>query len=380
MTTAGLARYEAVLAGLESRSRLRQLAPQQGSDFASNDYLGLARSERLQHAMVKALAEGVPVGSGGSRLLRGNHAQHLALEQEAAAFFGHDRTLLFTSGFAANQALFSCLPQRDDLVLHDALIHASVHAGMKAGKASTIAIAHNDVTGFDRAIGAWRKAGGKGRPWIAVESLYSMDGDEAPLHALAALALRHGGFLVVDEAHATGVLGPGGRGLAADLPLQDNILVLHTCGKALGLAGALLCLPGPMADFLINRASNFIFSTAPSPLMAAGLREALRMVADEPQRRQRLAQLVQFAQAQMQPRLETPIGRSHIMPVMIGDNRRCLHIAARLQAAGFDIRAIRPPTVPEGTARLRLSITLNITEQEIAAMAELLAAAVKEEI
>jgi len=373
------ARQEAMLAGLRRKARLRMLLPRQGADFASNDYLGLADAPRLKAAIAAAMERGVPVGAGGSRLLRGNHAEHEALEAEAASFFGTGKALYFGSGYAANVALFSTLPQRGDLVVHDALIHASAHEGIAAGKADALAVRHNDADAFDDAIRNWRRAGGRGRPWIAVESLYSMDGDQAPLAALAKIAGRHDGVLVVDEAHATGILGPGGRGLAAGLAGCANLLTLHTCGKALGLSGALVGLPAALADYLVNRARNFIYSTAPSPLVAAGVREALRMLADEPERRVRLADLTDLAGACLRAWLGRDASGSQILPVGIGDNARALAIAARMREEGFDIRAIRPPTVPEGTARLRISITLNVDEGQIADMFERLAVAMAQE-
>ena len=379
MNSSALSAYELKLAGLHRKSRLRALAPRQGIDFTSNDYLGLADAPRLKAAITDAIERGVPVGAGGSRLLRGNHPEHEALETEAAVFFGADRAIYFGSGFAANVALFSALPLRDDLVLYDALIHASVHDGIAAGKAKAVAVPHNQVEAFEREINRWRQAGGKGRPWIAVESLYSMDGDRAPVAALADLAGRHGGFLVVDEAHATGVFGPGGRGLAAELEGRGNVVALHTCGKALGLSGALISLPAVLADYLTNRARGFIYSTAPSPLMAAAVREALRIVADEPWRRIRLEELINLASEQLRSGLGVTPGGSQILPVMIGDNARALKIATRMRDGGFDVRAIRPPTVPEGTARLRISITLNVEESQIADMVGLLAFAMEEE-
>ncbi|NKL65511.1 8-amino-7-oxononanoate synthase [Rhizobium leguminosarum] len=379
MSSPALARYEATLDGLARRSRIRALAPQRGVDFTSNDYLGLANAPRLKAAIAAAIDRGVPAGAGGSRLLRGNHPEHEALEAEAAAFFQVERVLYFGSGFAANVALFSSLPQRDDLIAYDALIHASAHDGISAGKAEAVAVLHNEVEAFDQAIRRWREAGGKGRPWIAVESLYSMDGDQAPLAELADLADRHDGFLVVDEAHATGVFGPDGRGLAAGLERRANVVVLHTCGKALGVSGALLGLPSLLADYLINRARNFIYSTAPSPLMASGVREALCMIADEPERRMRLEGLKNFAGEQLSSRLGISPSVSQILPVMMGDNVRSLWIADRMRAEGYDIRAIRPPTVPEGTARLRISITLNVDEEQIADMVQQLATAIEEE-
>lgn len=379
MSSPALARYEATLDGLERRSRIRALTPQQGVDFTSNDYLGLADAPRLKAAISAAIDRGVPAGAGGSRLLRGNHAEHEALEAEAAAFFGIEKILYFGSGFAANVALFSSLPQRDDLIVHDALIHASAHDGISASKAQAVAVPHNKVDAFDQAISHWRQAGGKGHPWIAVESLYSMDGDQAPLSELAELAARHDGFLVVDEAHATGIFGPDGRGLASGLESRGNVLVLHTCGKALGVSGALLGLPAVLADYLINRARNFIYSTAPSPLMAAAVREALRMIADEPERRTRLAKLTTYAGEELRSRLGMKPSGSQILPVMIGENARALRIAERMRTRGFDVRAIRPPTVPDGTARLRISITFNVDEGLISEMSQLLAAAIEED-
>lgn len=378
MSSLALAPYEAKLTGLRRRSRFRSLTSQQGVDFTSNDYLGFVNAKRLKRALMAAIDRGVPAGAGGSRLLRGNHDEHEALETEAADFFGTEKALYFGSGYAANVAVFSTLPQRGDLIVHDALIHASACDGISASKAQAVAVPHNDVAAFEAAICAWRRSGGKGRPWIAVESLYSMDGDRAPVLELARLADRHNGFLVIDEAHATGVYGPDGRGIASGMESRGNVLVLHTCGKALGLSGALLGLPAPLYDYLINRARNFIYSTAPSPLMAAGVREALRMLADEPERRLKLENLKNFASAQLNEKLDLKPSGSQILPVIIGDNANAVRIAAHMCAGGFDIRAIRPPTVPEGTARLRITITLNVDESHISQMFDRLAAVMME--
>lgn len=379
MTAGLLHRYEKTLHGLERKGRRRELVAVGGVDFTSNDYLALAGSPRLKAAIIAAIDRGLPVGSGGSRLLRGNHAEHEALEAEAAAFFGVERTLLFGSGYAANAALFSTLPQRDDIIVHDSLIHASAHEGIAASRAGAVAVKHNDVDAFADAIGTWRKRGGMGHPWIAVESLYSMDGDRAPLADLAALAARHDGFLVVDEAHATGVFGPDGRGLAEELEGRRNLVVLHTCGKALGVSGALVGANAMLCDYLVNRARNFIYSTAPSPLIAAAVREALVTLADEPQRRAAFDDLRTFANRALAETLGVEGSGSQIQPVLIGDNGRAVRIAARMRAEGFDIRAIRPPTVPEGTARLRIAITLNVDRPVIARMLERLKVAMAEE-
>ncbi len=218
------ARLSGALDALAARHRLRRLIPAQGGlDFASNDYLGgLTGSELLNKAAREALDRGVPPlgGAGGSRLLRGNHAEHEALEAEAAAFFGTEAALFMGGGFQANQALFSTLPAKGDLILHDELVHASAHEGMRLGRADTRAFAHNDAGAARDVLTTWRSEGGSGQVWIAVESVYSMEGGSIapPVEELAALAREDGGaVLVVDEAHATGVFGTHGAGLAHGL-------------------------------------------------------------------------------------------------------------------------------------------------------------------
>lgn len=365
--------HERALQALERRGRRRTLTCAAGADFASNDYLGLAGSRELKEAAQAALAREVPVGAGASRLLRGNHREHEALEAEAAAFFGAQRALFFGSGFMANVSLFSTLPQRGDLVVHDALIHASVHDGMRAGKAERAEARHNDAQSFEDAIRDWRAAGGLGTPWIAVESLYSMDGDTAPLAELAEIAERHDGMLIIDEAHATGVLGPEGRGLGAGLEGRGNVVSLHTCGKALGVMGALVLAPQVMCDYLVNRCRPFIYATAPSPLVAALVRAALLVCRFDAARRERLQRLVAFAGRQLEEQCGIRPSASQIQPVIVGADERALRLATAMQARGFDVRAVRPPTVPEGTARLRLSLTLNVDEACVEAMTTALA-------
>ncbi len=365
------AAQQAELARLSAGARRRTLIQRRGADFSSNDFLGLAGSPELADAVRAALARGVPVGSGGSRLLRGNHPEHEALEAEAAAFFHCERALFFSSGFAANSALFSTLPQRGDLIVYDALIHASAHEGMRIGRAEAVAVAHNDAGAFESAIRVWRHSGGTGKVWLAAESLYSMDGDRAPLDALAQVADRHDAVLLIDEAHATGVLGPGGRGLAAHLDGRDNVISLRTCGKALGCEGALVCAPAVVADFLVNRGRGFIFSTAPSPLMAAAVRASLGVIRDQPERHEALWQLVRTAERVLGP-CGASVSGSQILPVIIGEDAATMAMASALQGAGFVVRGIRPPTVPAGTSRLRVAITLNVNEADIEALGEAL--------
>jgi 8-amino-7-oxononanoate synthase len=363
-----LKRFAGLLDDLRQRAVYRSLRATAGADFTSNDYLALAGCDRMRRTLIEALQRGVPSGSGGSRLLRGNHPEHERLEEDAARFFGTKRALLFGSGYAANTALLSTLPQRGDLVVYDQYVHASSHDGMKLGRAHAASFAHNDVDSAGDAIQAWRRGGGTGTPWIVVESLYSMEGDRAPLAELKALAERSGAFLLIDEAHATGVFGPDGRGLAAELEGSDHVLVLHTGGKALGVSGAIVTGPSILCDFLINRGRPFIFATAPPPLVATALGESLRILREEPERRTRLAALAAYARQAIGEQLGLPAPHSQILPIIVGESEPTLRIAEKLQSTGFDVRAIRPPTVPDGTARLRISITLHTDERSIDAL------------
>ncbi|RTL49638.1 MAG: 8-amino-7-oxononanoate synthase [Bradyrhizobiaceae bacterium] len=363
--------YRSSLDALARDGRLRRLAPRTGLDFSSNDYLALADAPRMKNAVIAAIANGTPIGAGGSRLLRGNCEEHETLEHEAARFFKAETALFFSSGYSANFAVLATLPQRGDLIVMDALVHASIREGANASRADKRESVHNDANSVEAIIREWRANGGRGRAWIVVESIYSMDGDVAPLKELVALADKYDAFLMVDEAHATGVYGEQGRGLSAAFEGRDNLVVVHTCGKALGAAGALVTMTATLRDFIVNRARAFIFATAPSPLMAVAVSEALKILQDEPERRQRLAALVAFAGREIGARGWRASG-SQIVPYIVGNNARTMTLAAALQKRGFDIRGIRPPTVPVGTARLRISLTLNVDESHVTAMLDAL--------
>ncbi|MGX5708798.1 8-amino-7-oxononanoate synthase [Brucella lupini] len=380
MSTNPLARYAAKLKNLQRRQHLRALAYNRGADFSSNDYLGLAASPSIRNALIAELENGLATGSGGSRLLRGNHPEHELLEVEAASCFRAPSMLYFNNGYTANLAVLSTLPLRGDLIAYDELIHASAREGMRAGKAETVSIPHNNADAFDRAICTWRKKGGRGTPWIVVESLYSMDGDIAPLSDLIEIADHYDAFLFIDEAHATGVHGPDGRGFATGLGNRQNIITLHTCGKAMASSGGLVGGDPVLRDFLVNRARPFIYSTAPSPLQVSATRLALKTMIAEQHRRPELHRLIAFANAQFADRLGKAGSGTQILPLVIGDADRTLRIAHRMQTDGFDIRAIRPPTVPAGTARLRITITLNVDEPTITGMFEHLATIMAEEM
>jgi 8-amino-7-oxononanoate synthase len=362
---APFADLEADLRRLSERGRRRSLERSGGHDFSSNDYLAFADSVELREATRDAVDRRVPTGAGGSRLLRGNHPEHEMLEQAAATYFGADSALYFGSGYAANLTLFATVPQRGDLVVFDSWIHASVHDGLRRGRAESTAAPHNSAQGIEEAIVRWRASGGTGRIWIAVESLYSMDGDGPDLTELDALATRWEAVLIIDEAHATGVLGPKGKGRAAFLEGRDHVVTIHTCGKALGTAGALVCAPRILTDFLVNRGRAFIYSTAPSPLVAAVTRAALALCERSDTRRVQLQRHVECATHALGRTLGLTASGSHILPIVIGEDQAAVDLATRLRYRGFDVRAIRPPTVPAGTARLRIALTLNVDEAAI---------------
>lgn len=367
--------YRDQLGALEKAGRKRQLSVPAGKDFSSNDYLGLSRSPYLKDVAQTAIANGIAHGSGGSRLLGGNHPEHEALEAFAASHYGAESSLFFGSGFAANTSLFATLPQTGDLVLYDALIHASVHDGMKLGRAGFAPFPHNDCNAVEQEIRNWRASGGTGTIWIAAESLYSMDGDRAPLAELAEIAGMHDAMLVIDEAHAVGVFGEHGVGLSGAIGRQENVIILRTCGKALGGEGGLLTMPKVLREFFINRARPFIFSTAPSPLTAHLAQHAIAYVADTPSLQADLADHIALAQDCFASLSLGDHQDSQIFPVIIGEDRVAVRIASMLQEQGFDVRAIRPPTVPAGSARLRISLTLNVTQDDIRDLATALHAA-----
>jgi len=366
------ASYVSALRALKDDGRLRALKPRGGVDFVSNDYLALASAPRMRKAVASALAAGTPIGSGGSRLLRGNCEEHEKLEAEAARFFGAETALFFGGGYVANFALLTTLPQRGDLIVVDSLVHASIHEGVRAGRAAFCESLHNDPQSIADKIRDWRTEGGTGRVWIVVESIYSMDGDFAPLKELVAIADSYDAFLIVDEAHATGVFGEQGRGLTAPFEGRENLIVIHTCGKALGAVGAIVMLPRVLRDFMVNRCRPLIFATAPSPLMAVAVQEGLSILQQEPDRQQSLAGLVAFTHRELAARGARSPSHSQIVPYIVGDNARAMALAHAMQTRGFDIRGIRPPTVPPGTARLRISLTLNVGEDDVRAMLDAL--------
>ncbi len=342
---------------LKDKHRYRSLTLPAGLDLTSNDYLGMKAHPLLRDAAMHALDQGLDIGAGGSRLLRGHMDAHAALEEFAASHFRHERALYMATGFQANMALFTSLPDRHDVILYDQLVHASARDGIEASKAKSFKFAHNDMDALRTLLD---KYAGAQQIWVAVESLYSMDGDRAPLDALYALTDAYGAVLIVDEAHASGVCGDGGRGLAAGLP-RANLITLHTCGKAIGVAGGLICAESEMIEMMINAARPFIYSTAPMPLQALLVQKSLEILAGDEgdSRRTRLAQICQT--------VHDGIGGpgTHIVPYILGADDAALQAANELKGQGFDVRAIRPPTVAEGTARLRISLSSELNHDDI---------------
>lgn len=367
-----LTRFEKSLNGLKRRARHRELVLSgSGLDFSSNDYLAMSQHPKLLAAVKHALDEGVGLGATGSRLLRGHHNEHQVLEAQAAVFFGSQAALYFANGFMANYALFTCLPKLGDLIIYDELVHASIHDGMLASKAMARAALHNDLQDFEDKLKNARKKGVKGRIWLAIESIYSMDGDMAAVADFMMLANKYDAFLVVDEAHATGVWGPDGKGLMAKWEGADNLITIHTCGKAIGASGAFICAPQILYDYMVNFSRPFIFSTAPAPLMAYTVSKSLEILENEPELRNKLKQTIKFASGLFAD-LGISSSGTQIQPVIIGDAANTMNIARQLQQAGFDIRGVRPPTVPDGSSRLRITLTLNISEQDVGNMVNML--------
>jgi 8-amino-7-oxononanoate synthase len=335
--------------------------------FGSNDYLGLAADPRLGAAVVEAIqAEGW--GSGASPLVTGYGTHHRRLEERLAQFEGTEAALLFPSGFAANVGTIAALVGPGDTVFTDCKNHASLLDGCRLSRADVRVYPHNDWRTLESLLG---RRGGQ-RRLIVTDSLFSMDGDTAPLAALADLAQRYGAMLLIDEAHATGVFGPLGRGVAEQLGLEGRIPVrVGTLSKALGSIGGFVAGSRPLVEWLVNRARPYVFSTAaPAAIAAAGI-TALDIVRDEPQRRRELLSKAQSLRAALAEQ-GWNVGRSasQIIPVIVGEPDRAVALSARLLERGLLIPAIRPPTVPEGEACLRISLSYAHTAEMIAMLVE----------
>jgi 8-amino-7-oxononanoate synthase len=363
-------RLRAQLARLEARGLHRSLLTPAGIDLSSNDYLGLSTHPLVCDAMAAAVArEGC--GSTGSRLLRGERDAFTRIEQRFAGFKRATRALYFSSGYLANIAVLSTFPEAGDVIYSDAHNHASLIDGARLSKAQRRIFPHNDAVALAALMSEETAPGQK---FIVTESLFSMDGDFAPLADYSRLAREHDAVLIVDDAHAVGIYGPDGSGLT-----RDACISVSTAGKALGVCGGFVSGPEWAIESLIQRGRSFIFSTAPPPAVAAALEVSLTVIEQEPWRRLQLLDRSAYLRRRLaEAGIAVPAGTSQIIPVVIGDNERAVLVAEALQDRGFDARAIRPPSVPEGTARLRLSVNVNLTEQVLANFVDALAAALKE--
>ncbi|MDP4881699.1 MAG: aminotransferase class I/II-fold pyridoxal phosphate-dependent enzyme [Cyanobium sp. MAG_137] len=320
-------------------------------DLASNDYLGLSRHPKVV-AAAQAAAASQGLGAGASRLVSGSRPVHGELEAALAAWLGREQVLLFPSGFQANLAAVGALADRHSLVLADRLIHHSLLTGVRASGARLQRFGHNDLAQLDSQLQAARQRAPEQRLLVLSESLFSMQGTSVDVTVLTALCAQHGAALLLDEAHALGVLGPGGRGLGHNQP--EIALISGTFGKAFGGGGAFLAGDALVGDWLLQSSGAFRYTTALAPPLAAGALAALALIQAEPRGEallQRAARWRAGLEAAGWPR---PPGSGPILPLLVGDDRQALELQQRLEAAGLLSVAIRPPTVPEGTARLRL--------------------------
>ncbi|MDB4949674.1 MAG: 8-amino-7-oxononanoate synthase [Gemmatimonadetes bacterium] len=364
------------------RRRMRQVHGRAGADvvldgrrmvdFSSNDYLGLAGDPRLADAAARALRD---EGTGGAaaRLISGNHPLHEALEKELAALKGTEAALLFPSGYAANVGAIPALVGRGDAVYSDALNHASLIDGIRLSRAEARVFPHLDVDALDAMLAA--DAGRFRRRMVVVDAVFSMDGDLFPLDRLVGVVRRHAAWTYVDDAHGTGVLGDAGRGSAERWGVEGALdVVMGTLGKALGTAGAFVAGTSVLRDLLLNRARSFVFTTAPPPALAAATIQALRIARDEPWRRDRLRsnarRLREGLRSLGHPAAGEPDG--HVAAVLIGGAERTVRLGEALRERGFLVGAVRPPTVPPGTSRLRITLSAAHTPEQVDALLDAL--------
>ncbi len=366
--------------GLRGEGLGRRLETPNGLDFSSNDYLALSNHPGLRRRIMDRLAEETAVGAPASRLLRGHLKVHEGLESRLADFKGTESALVYPSGWQANVGLLTALLGPGDRVLSDQLNHASLIDGLRLSRCRKVIFPHLDV----EAVATELARPWTGRTFLVTESLFSMDGDLAPLERYADLCDAHGAALIVDDAHATGLWGERGSGWVEACDVVDRVLaIVSTGGKSLGVGGGFVAGSKTLIDYLVNVSRSFIFSTAVSPLTAYALESALEVLQAEPERRQRLHLNADRLRRQLRDAGmgSCPLlGRSRgpIVPVRIGGNDEAMEAARQVQADGFDVRAIRPPTVAEGTARLRISVHADHTDTQIDALARSVLAAVSE--
>ncbi len=353
--------------------RLRRVENEQGPtllldgreviNFSSNNYLGIANHSALASAAKEAI-DRYGCGSGASRLISGNMTLHEELENQLAEFKGTEAALVFNSGFQANTGILSTLAGEGDAILSDELNHASIIDGCRLSRAKTIVYVHCDLGQLEEAL---KQAGSCRRKLIVTETIFSMDGDEAPLTGIVELAEKYDAAVMVDEAHATGIFGPGGAGVVSKLGLVDRVLVqMGTLGKALGGFGAYVAGSQALRDLLINRCRSFIFTTSLPPAIMAMAMAAIDLVEGEPERREALwnnCRLLSDGLKKMGFSLDEI--QNPILPLIIGDADKCMQFSEQLLERGVFAQGIRPPTVPPGTSRLRITLMATHTREHI---------------
>jgi 8-amino-7-oxononanoate synthase len=330
--------------------------------FCSNNYLGLANHPRLIKAVLEA-ARQYGYGAAASRLISGTMRPHIEVEEHLANFLCKEAALVFPAGWMANEAVIRTIPQKGDIVLLDKADHASIIDAARGGEAEFRTYRRDRPEKLEKLLGEKKYR----HKFIITESIFSMDGDAADLQALIELKNKYGAFLIVDEAHAFGCLGKSGAGMAEELGLLEQIdIVVVTMSKALGTSGGVVAGEKKVIEFLINKARSFIYTTSPSPVNCAAAIAALDIIKTEPKRRSRLKENADYLRGRL-ARLGLNIGRSrsHIIPVIIGTEEDTLRVSDELYKKGFFIVAIRPPTVPAGTARLRISIQSEHTREQL---------------
>lgn len=357
-------RWRRTLESLADKHRERRLLVPFGADFSSNDYLGYASRPYADDAALST-------SGAASRLLRGEHQFWRDVETRLADWHGGEAALMFSSGYAANEGLLSTVIEPGDWVASDALNHASIIDGLRLAKADRFVFPHLDLGRLEEGL---RAAPVVGERFVVVESLYGMDGDVAPLRAIADLAERYAAALIVDEAHATGCWGDQGGGWVDQLSLRGRVLAtMHTGGKALGVPGAYVVGSQRLRDLLINRCRHFIFTTAMPPRIGGWWKQALDRVRNDQEGRSRLRANAQRFRTALAARGLNVSGESYIVPIVLGPDAAAVAAAEELQRQGFDVRAIRPPTVPEGAARLRISIHADHDATTLDALADAVA-------
>ncbi len=342
-------------------------------NFSSNDYLNLTNDRHLKKAAVNAIKKW-GCGATGSRLMSGGLPLHTELEKKFAEFFGYESALLFGSGFLTNLGVISALAEKSDEIFFDRLDHASLIDGIRLSGAKWQRFKHNDLTDLEKLL----KTSSSQKKFIIVDSLFSMDGDIAPLKKIAKLAKKYKAFLIVDEAHAVGIMGKQGRGLCSKLKIKPDIIT-GTLSKTFGTYGGFVCCSQEIKEWLINSARTFIFSTALPPAIIGSTLKALELIKTQPDLGQKLLDKANyFYQLLKEAGLTLLPFESQIIPIIIGSNELAIKMADKLWQEGVYVKAIRPPTVPKGTARLRLSITLAHSKNDLKTAAKKIINAARE--